>query len=296
MRAVCCEPVKRPSLPRPIRRSGIRLFVLASRAYVALLLCGLLPAGIAAEIRLITPPSEYTNINKAASVDHSAWQRFLNRYVVTEGSRTRVRYAAVSPEDRALLDSYLVSMSSIDAHQLADNDAFAYWVNLYNALTVRVVLDHPEKETIRNMGGSWFRPGPWRQPLIEVNGQTLSLDDIEHGILRADWADHRIHFVVNCASVGCPNLSPRAYLGHDLEARLNSAEQEFLRDSRAISIASDGTVILSTLFDWYESDFAPDLSGLLSYLADHRPDLADALNRANLKVDYEYDWTLNKAP
>lgn len=263
---------------------------------MALLVGSLMPLDIAAETRLIAPSAEYANINDAALPDHSAWQRFLQRYVVAEGSRTTVRYAAVSAEDRRLLDDYLVSMSTIDPEQLHDNDAFAYWVNVYNALTLRVVLDHPDKTTIRDMGGSWFRPGPWRKPLIEINGHPLSLDDIEHGILRADWADHRIHFVVNCASVGCPNLSPRAYLGHDLEARLNSAEQEFLADPRAINIASDGTVILSTLFDWYESDFGTDQSDVLSYLAARRPDLADALSKSGVNVDYAYDWALNSAP
>jgi hypothetical protein len=245
---------------------------------------------------LITPTAEYATINGIAPPDHSAWQRFLDRYVLAEGLQTRVRYAAVSSEDRLLLDGYLVSMATVDPERLSDNDAFAYWVNVYNALTVRVVLDHPGKDTIREMGGSWFRPGPWRQPLIEVNGQILSLDDIEHGILRADWADHRIHFVVNCASVGCPNLSPQAYLGHNLEERLNAAEHAFLADSRAISIAEDGTVVLSTLFDWYEGDFAPNQDALLDYLAKRRPGLADQLSDDGTRVDYQYDWRLNGAP
>jgi len=286
----------RPAPLSPRWRRSVRYVQIASRAWVALLLCGLSWADTAADERLITPTAEYATINGIAPPDHSAWQRFLDRYVVAEGLQTRVRYAAVSSEDRQLLDDYLVSMATVDPEQLSDNDAFAYWVNVYNALTVRVVLDHPGKDTIREMGGSWFRPGPWRQPLIEVNGQTLSLDDIEHGILRADWADHRIHFVVNCASVGCPNLSPQAYLGHNLEERLNAAEHAFLADSRAISIAEDGTVVLSTLFDWYEGDFAPNQDALLDYLAKRRRDLADQLSADGTRVDYQYDWRLNGAP
>jgi hypothetical protein len=229
-------------------------------------------------------------------VDHDAWQGLLDRYLVAaEDGRTLFRYTAVTETDQRRLDAYLDELTSLDPRTLARAEQFAYWVNLYNALTVSVVLEHPGRTSIRRMGGGLFRSGPWRDKRLEIAGQRLSLDDIEHRILRPIWRDHRIHFAVNCASIGCPDLLPQAFVGDNLEARLQDAERRFLSHPRAVAF-EDGRLRLSSLFDWYGVDFADSRSGLLAYLARHRPDLAERLDGYSGRIDHHYDWALNDAP
>jgi hypothetical protein len=229
-------------------------------------------------------------------VDHAPWQSLLDHYLTTtEDGRTLFRYAGVTADDRQRLDTYLEYLTDLDPRLLHRDEQFPYWINLYNALTVRVVLDHPDKQSIRQMGGGWFRSGPWRDKLVNIAGQPVSLDDIEHRILRPFWRDHRIHFAVNCASIGCPDLAPRAYTRDNVDELLDDGERRYLRHPRGVSMA-DGRLRLSSLFDWYRDDFAADRDGLLGYLAGHRPDLAAQLDGYTGAISYHYDWQLNAAP
>jgi hypothetical protein len=165
-------------------------------------------------------------------------------------------------------------------------------VNLYNALTVEVVLSNPGKKSIRRMGKGLFSFGPWDDALITIAGEEVTLNDIEHRILRPIWQDPRIHFAVNCASLGCPNLQPQAFRADNLEALLDTAQDEYINHPRGVDNPS-GSLVLSSIFDWYQSDFAADSKGLLRYLArfHQTPDLL--LNAAPERIDYDYDWTLN---
>ena len=228
------------------------------------------------------------------TVDHGAWQRLLDAYLVEADGRTLFRYPAVTGDDRSALDAYVARLTAVDPRGLTRAQQFPYWVNLYNALTVRVVLDHPGKQSIRRMGGGVFQTGPWRTKLVEIAGQRVSLDDIEHRILRPIWQDHRIHFAVNCASLGCPDLMPEAFTPANTEPLLVRAEQGFLSHPRAVAFAGD-RLRLSSLFDWYLEDFADDRAGLLAYVARHRPELADRLAGYQGPIDYHYDWSLNAA-
>lgn len=136
-------------------------------------------------------------------VDHSAWQAFLDHYLVTTADgRTLVRYRGVAAADRSALDRYLEGLAALDPRMLARDEQFAYWVNLYNALTVEVVLRNPGKDSIKRMGEGLFSTGPWDDELIRIAGNPVTLNDIEHRVLRPIWKDHRVHFALNCASVG----------------------------------------------------------------------------------------------
>ena len=153
------------------------------------------------------------NINSASTVrvDHRRWGRFLAAYVRPgENGLNRVAYGSVTAEGRADLGAYLDSLAAVPVSTLSRPEQMAFWINLYNALTVRVVLDHYPVGSIREIDISpgLFSNGPWRAELTTVEGEPLSLDDIEHRILRPIWRDPRIHYALNCASLGCPNLQP----------------------------------------------------------------------------------------
>jgi hypothetical protein len=235
----------------------------------------------------------------AGEVDHLLWQTLLTRHVIasTDGIN-RVSYGTFDDTSKALLSQYINALSEAKPTELNRNEQLAYWINLYNAQTIQVVLDHPKKDSILSMG-PFLAFGPWDEPYLEIEGKPVTLNDIEHRILRPIWRDHRLHYVLNCASIGCPNLSRSAYTPINMAAQLAQAEQTFLQHPRAVSFSDSNTLQLTSLFDWYQTDFADNEKQLLHYVAQQRPDLAERITTvAKLKkpkIKYVYDWSLNKA-
>ena len=143
------------------------------------------------------------------SVDHGAWGMLLKAYVKPDSSGlNRFDYQHVSSADREALRGYIKGLGKVAVSKLNRSEQYAYWINLYNALTIDVVLTHMPVNSIRDIDISpgLFASGPWDKKLIAVDGIEVSLNDIEHRILRPIWQDPRVHYGVNCASVGCPNL------------------------------------------------------------------------------------------
>lgn len=228
------------------------------------------------------------------SIDHNVWGEFLEKNVhFDESGINKVGYTNVTAADRTDLQNYIRRLSLTDPRKLRKDEQLAYWINLYNALTVAVVLDNPDKKSIRKMGRGLFSSGPWRDELVEIAGQNLTLDDIEHRILRPIWQDHRIHFAVNCASLGCPNLGIEAYTAENAERLFNLAEHDYINHERGVRFDAAGQVHLSQIFNWYQSDFASDENELLIYLSRHHDELADRLRSFRGKIRYDYDWSLN---
>jgi len=160
--------------------------------------------------------------NSDVIVDHADWGLLLKRYVVANhpSGINRFRYSSVSAGDRQALKNYLrmmQAMQAVSVSALNRNEQKAYWINLYNALTVDVILDHYPIKTIRDIDISpgFFSNGPWDAKLLTIEGQKVSLNDIEHRILRPVWRDNRVHYAVNCASLGCPNLQPQPFTSHN---------------------------------------------------------------------------------
>ncbi|MBC05451.1 DUF547 domain-containing protein [Thalassospira sp.] len=233
-------------------------------------------------------------------IDHDAWQVLLDRYVtVQEPGVTSFDYASASQDGGAAkVNAYVEAMTKVTVDQLNRDQQFAYWVNLYNALTVKVVLDHYPVDSIRDIDISpgLFSSGPWGKKLIMVEGRTLSLDDIEHRILRPIWRDARIHYAVNCASIGCPALALKAYEASKLDDQLDQAAKGFINHSRAVRVGADGGLVLSSLYDWYRDDFRKSDADFIAHLrAFAGPKLAAILgDTTELDIaDYEYDWALN---
>ncbi|MDC3123662.1 DUF547 domain-containing protein [Gammaproteobacteria bacterium] len=263
----------------------------------------LLLLGMLSPFALAAPKSElwpYWNQSRSDSnieVDHQLWQSLISRFVRESADGiNRVAYREFDEAAKLELSNYLESMSRIAPTQLNQNEQLAYWINLYNAQTIQVVLDHPKKKSILSMG-PFFAFGPWDEPYLTIEGKPVTLNDIEHRILRPIWQDHRLHYVLNCASIGCPNLNRHAYQAELIDQQLAGAQVNFLRHPRAVTLTDSGKLQVTSLFDWYLIDFAQDISGLLAYLAAQRPDLAADLSalvdEGNPKIDYVYDWDLN---
>lgn len=229
-------------------------------------------------------------------VDHSAWQELLTQYVDDQhpSGINRFDYEGVSGEDLNKLEEYLAYMQSVEPRQLNKAEQMAYWINLYNAATVNVVLDNIDDLTsIRQIRSSLFSAGPWQLELLNVVQQSLSLDNIEHGILRPIWRDKRIHYAVNCASLGCPNLLKTAYTAENTEQLLEQAAADFINNKRGVDV-SDGDLVLSSIYDWYAVDFGNSFEELIEHISEYADEeLAFRLSTFS-GADYDYDWSLNK--
>jgi Protein of unknown function, DUF547 len=227
------------------------------------------------------------------AIDHSAWDGLLAKYVKAyPDGVNRVDYAALKKNDAATLTAYLAAMQAVDIQSFNKNEQFAFWVNLYNAATVDVIVREYPIKSIKDIG--LLGQGPWKDKILTVNGRKLSLDDIEHKILRPTWNDVRIHYAVNCASIGCPNLAARAYTAAQLEPMLDEAAKAYVNHPRGFA-RIDGDLTASSIFDWYVDDWG-DQTGVL----DHARQYATAETKAMLgdatQIDgHDYNWSLNDA-
>ncbi len=236
-----------------------------------------------------------TDQKSELAVDHSMWQRFLDRYVKYAESMEMymVEYGRVKKSDKEALEGYLKSLAGQDPRKLNRSEQLAYWINLYNALTVDLILDYYPVKSITKLGKGWFRMGPWRDELITIAGQKISLHDIEHRILRPIWNNPRIHYVLNCASIGCPDLLPDVYQGRKIDGQLEAAARRFINQKKGAVFVS-GRLVLSSIFDWYEDDFI-DEDGVLKELALFASsDLKSQLKNYRGRISYRYNWKLNE--
>ena len=230
---------------------------------------------------------QQSNETNTATIDHSLWQQTLDSYLVTQPKQTLFRYRAVSSNDKYDLDRYIRKLTATDPRRYNKDEQFAYWVNLYNALTVQLILDNYPLKSITKLGGL-FSFGPWDEKLVTINGNNLSLNDIEHRILRPIWNDPRIHYVVNCASLGCPDLQPTAFTASNSEKLLELSASRFINSAKGVRVSGDN-VRLSSIYDWYSVDFG-STSNLQKHLNRYRQGQPVQLN----KVSYDYDWALNE--
>ncbi len=231
-----------------------------------------------------------------ATVDNSAWTAFLEKYLkVDPNGLNRLDYAGVTPADKIALDDYVALLSATPVSTLNRDVQYAYWLNFYNALTVQVVLDHMPVDSIMDISISpgLFSRGPWGKKLVTVEGEELSLDDMEHRILRPIWRDPRIHYGVNCASVGCPDLVTPAYDPATLDKVLTENAIAYINSPRGV-LVEGSSVTVSKIYDWFIEDFDNSEAGILAHLKQYATGpTRQALEQINDIDDYEYDWSLN---
>lgn len=244
---------------------------------------------------------------EAASFDHSTLDQLLRKHVVVirDGQATQVDYAGMAA-DRKILKQYLGQTSSptrADFDRWSRAEQLAFLLNAYNAWTVELVLTgYPKIESIKDLGS--LLQSPWKKTFIPLLGETRSLDDIEHGLIRGSgrYNDPRIHFAANCASIGCPALRHEAYQGSRLDAQLEDQTNKFFAD-RSRNHLQGGTLKVSSIFKWYRGDFEKGWQGirrLPDFLARYAQPLglsaADTqrLQSGKVVIDYlNYDWRLN---
>jgi hypothetical protein len=221
------------------------------------------------------------------AVDHSLFAELLVKYV-HDGV---VNYKGFQTEEKKL-DQYLSALTHSDTSQLNRSEKFAFYVNAYNAWTIKLILSgYPKIESIWDLGGKIFDK-PFQREFIKIDQKTVSLDYIEHTILRPTFKDSRVHFAVNCASKSCPPLLSTPYLGKTLDSQLDAATRAFINDSEKNHIRGN-SLYVSKIFKWFSGDFENDAeSFILKYASE---DLKSKISsQKKLKVKYlDYDWSLN---
>ncbi|MEM8799054.1 MAG: DUF547 domain-containing protein [Pseudomonadota bacterium] len=231
---------------------------------------------------------------RTVEVDHSAWDAFLGRYVKTDADGlNRLDYGAVTADDRAALETYIASLEATEVAQLTRNQQMAFWINLYNAVTVRAILEEYPVKSIKRVGGSLFSPGPWKDKRISLGGDDLTLDNIEHNILRPIFADNRVHYAVNCASIGCPNLAAKAFRADELDAMLTEGARAYIASERGASFNGEKLTV-SSIYKWFDEDFGGNQAGILEHLRQFAEgEKAEKLATTTRISSYDYDWGLN---
>ncbi len=286
------------------RQSLIRRYSGSARTFGFIVMLALAAASLAGAPQAeLWPRWEEHDPSSTETVNHAQWARFLDRYLETStrSGVNLVRYSDVSTSDRAELQRYIAMLEDVMVSDLNRDEQMAYWLNLYNAVTVELILEHYPVDSIRdiNISGSLFNRHPWDAELVEVEGEALTLNDIEHRIIRPIWEDPRIHYVVNCASIGCPNLQPTPFTGDTYDAVFDEAAREYLTHPRGVRFEGD-TLYLSSIFDWYSEDWDDSKQ----VIVDHIIEYAEGSTAARLqtfadegydgRVRYEYDWALNE--
>jgi len=229
-------------------------------------------------------------------IEHDNWHQFLQTHVKTgPDGVNRIEYARVSQDDKQLLSGYIKAMQGITITQHNRPQQLAYWVNLYNALTIKIVLDHYPVKSIRDIDISpgFFSDGPWGKKLIKIEGESLSLNDIEHRIIRPVWQDPRIHYVVNCASVGCPDIRKKALTADALEKTLDQASREFVNHPRGVNM-KENDLYVSSIYSWFQEDFGKNEGDVIEHIRRYaNPALKQQLKDIDSITDDNYDWSLN---
>ena len=261
-------------------------------------------SGIAAPKSELWPRWQTHNAENREVIDHSAWGIILKKYLVSSQLPTEssapvginlMEYGGVSKIDYDLLKIYLTTLEGIPISSFSRPEQRAFWINLYNAATVNLILEHYPVESITNISFSFFSFGPWDEELLTIEGEELSLNDIEHRILRPIWQDPRIHYALNCASIGCPNLQPIAFTAKNTDSLLETGASEYINHPRGAK-KEDKKLWLSKIFEWYQDDYGGNEAGVLIHIQKYaKENLANSLYEDELEIEYHYDWRLNKS-
>jgi len=251
----------------------------------------------AAPSAILWPRWQNNNPADTTEVNHRTWDQLLRHYVISPhpSGINRFNYRAVSADDRQKLADYITMLQGVKVSRLNRQEQKAYWVNLYNSLTVRVILDHYPVKSILDIDISpgFFSNGPWGAKLLTIEGEKVSLNDIEHRILRPIFRDNRLHYALNCASLGCPNLQPTAFSSKNMEALLEKAAEEYINSPRGAEMR-DGRLHVSSIYNWFQVDFGNSEKGVIRHLRKYaKGELAKALVNYNKGLKDDYNWQLN---
>lgn len=255
-------------------------------------IAALLVAAFAAGV--LTLPAAAAPAGKPVS--HAMFTSLLREFVKPRPDGVnRVDFGGLKASGEPRLKAYLAMLESASPSTMSPQARKAFWINIYNAKTLDIVLSRYPVASIRDISlpGPDGQPadGPWKAKVLKVEGTSLSLDDIEKQFLVPEFKDVRIHYALNCLSVGCPNLLPEAFVETRLDRQLDEAARAFVNHPRGLTI-KPGRVEGSSIYEWYVDEFG-GFKGVVAHLKKYaQPKLRRSLASLS-KIDaYDYDWTL----
>lgn len=229
---------------------------------------------------------------------HEDFSSVLKEFVSLVNDRSVVDYKALK-EQPGGLDGYLASLQSVTPEEFrtfTKDQQLAFLINAYNGFTLKLIISHYPVSSIKKIGGI---SGPWKVKFFELLGERKHLDDIEHNMIRKMFKEPRIHFAVNCASRGCPDLASTAYEANSLESQLEEATRNFLRDSSLNRLSTNEKQLeVSSIFTWFKNDFISASGSLQNFLTIYVPLTLEQKSKVlsgeiGLKF-LDYDWSLNE--
>lgn len=235
---------------------------------------------------------EFSNTISSVKPTHKIWDELLNNYVDDNGLVDYQGFAS----DRKKLQSYLNDLTSNppDKETWSQAEQIAFWINAYNAFTVELILEYKPSESIKDIGSKIQIPfinSPWDIKFIEMKGEKLDLNNIEHDILRKEFEEPRIHFAIVCASYSCPKLRNEAFVDGKLESQLREQTSLFINDPSRNEITG-ASISISKVFKWFKGDFTKN-GTLIDFLNKYSQ---TPINK-DARIDYkDYDWKLNRQP
>jgi Protein of unknown function, DUF547 len=222
--------------------------------------------------------AQMTAQTKSATVSHTAWSALLAKHVKNGG----VNYAGFKTDAKAF-DTYLLTLKSAKPGTQTKED-LAFWINAYNAFTIKLVVDNYPVKSIKDINGG----EPWKKSWIQIGETTYSLDAIENTILRTKFKEPRIHFAINCAAKSCPPLRAEAFTAAKMEAQLSEQTTAFINNPKFNTISAKA-LKLSNIFDWFKADFGDVAVFIKKYYTGKTPP------NTNVSIKYTtYDWALNQ--
>jgi hypothetical protein len=251
----------------------------------------------AVQLAQVQPSSAVTYGSVNTPPEVSAYSDLLQKRISRgEGGLNLFDYAgAHASGELKTITTYTDYLASQNPDSMSQADQLAFWANLYNALTLKVVLENYPVSSIRKIKSGAFKPGPWDRDAVTINGKVLTLNDIEHGIMRKKYPNPAmVHYMVNCASIGCPNLSEKIWVGATLDKDREQAARDFINSPRGVAI--DGNDLeVSSIYNWFKEDFGGSKSTTIEHLRKFAgPALQTALD-AGAKIDgFDYNWDLNE--
>lgn len=237
---------------------------------------------------LCGPFSILTPNVSGSTVDHGIYATLLEKYV----DKGNVDYQGFKTEEKKL-DQYLAVLETVNSNKLSRNKQFAFYINAYNAWTIKLILSgYPGVKSIKDLG-TIFK-NPWKKKICRIDGDVITLDDIEHKIIRPTFKDPRVHFAINCAALSCPPLISQPYLGSTLDQQLYDSARAFVNDPKS-NYFSSNALYVSKIFKWFSEDFNNDIIGFfLKYAKDDFKKELES-KRKEIKIKYlHYDWSLNE--
>ncbi len=241
--------------------------------------------------------AKIAHVQTANSFDHNhtLLTKVLKKFLVPGEISTLVKYQELK-EDRAEFDTYLKGLESLSKSEFSNfnqNQKLSFWINAYNAYTLKLIIDNYPLESIKDLGS--LLSSPWKKKFIKLFDKVMTLDDIEHGTIRKKFKEPRIHFAVNCASMGCPSLADEAFTESNLESLLQKMSLKFINNDKKNSYnIQEKTMRLSKIFLWYGGDFKEKFGSYKKFIQTLKPGVKDL---AKFRVKWnKYGWKLNDSP